>query len=357
MRPATRPCLAGPVTRRSRSCAMTSRARPIRPSRRPSPRLCRCARPTLSRTFRSANGIRARWRAKMSPIWCRHLPRCSGTLRSSNQREAPLVEPTCSTLCGPITRQDLSTWTGNLDNPSSFTAEIRSLGGGLASSPSRFTNPGLHHQTTCLPQNSVPRSGSTRLTTISCSSKNGTTRSFISSAAASERPVAIEIPIWLTDDDTRVILKRGRNQPRVIGIVVQFMMVDIRMGCSVTCEITIDALRRWFALDDLIPLIYPGDGLAFLILGDTIEEAANHAYLLGEEVTPPHLISGRMIALRFIAAASPVQGRTNERRKSGPYGGRLILVVGRLIPSQSFQTTASIDRRSSANLHSVWERK
>jgi len=127
------------------------------------------------------------------------------------------------------------------------------LGGGLASSPSRFTNPGLHHQTTCLPQNSVPRSGSTRLTTISCSSKNGTTRSFISSAAASERPVAIEIPIWLTDDDTRVILKRGRNQPRVIGIVVQFMMVDIRMGCSVTCEITINALRRLFALDDLFP--------------------------------------------------------------------------------------------------------
>jgi hypothetical protein len=80
-----------------------------------------------------------------------------------------------------------------------------------------------------------------------------------------------------------VILKRGHDQPRVIGDVVQFVMEDIRTGCSVTCQITIGALRRWFSLDDTDTLTYPGDGLAFLTLRDAIEEAANHAYLRGEK--------------------------------------------------------------------------
>jgi hypothetical protein len=79
------------------------------------------------------------------------------------------------------------------------------------------------------------------------------------------------------------MLKRGPDQPRVIGDIVQFVMQDIRTGCRVTCQITIEVLRRWFALDDTETLAYPGDGLAFLILRDAIEEAANHAYLRGEK--------------------------------------------------------------------------
>jgi hypothetical protein len=69
----------------------------------------------------------------------------------------------------------------------------------------------------------------------------------------------------------------------VIGDVIQFEMEDIRTGCSITCQITTEALRRWFALDDSDTLTYPGDGLAFLVLRDAIEEAANHAYLRGEK--------------------------------------------------------------------------
>jgi hypothetical protein len=69
----------------------------------------------------------------------------------------------------------------------------------------------------------------------------------------------------------------------VVGDAVEFVMEDVRTGGSVTCRITIEALRRWFAVDDPGTWTYPGDGLAFLILRDAIEEAANHAYLRGEK--------------------------------------------------------------------------
>jgi len=84
-----------------------------------------------------------------------------------------------------------------------------------------------------------------------------------------------------------VVLKRGRDQPRAVGDVVQFVMEDIRTGGSVMCQITNDALRRWFEIDNPDGTwTYPGHGLAFLILRDAIEEAASHAYLRGET---PHL--------------------------------------------------------------------
>ena len=79
-----------------------------------------------------------------------------------------------------------------------------------------------------------------------------------------------------------MILKRRHNQPCVIGDVVQFVMEDIRTGCSVTCQITSEALRHWFSLENPGTFTYPGDGLAFLMLRDSIEEAANYAYLRGE---------------------------------------------------------------------------
>jgi hypothetical protein len=70
----------------------------------------------------------------------------------------------------------------------------------------------------------------------------------------------------------------------VVGDAVQFVMEDIRTGDSVACQITIDALRHWFVIDNPDSTwTYPGDGLAFAILRDTIEEAANHAYLGGEK--------------------------------------------------------------------------
>ena len=60
-------CSAGPATQRSRSCATTSPARPIRPSRRRSPRPCRCARPRWSPTSISASGTSRSRRARTSP--------------------------------------------------------------------------------------------------------------------------------------------------------------------------------------------------------------------------------------------------------------------------------------------------
>jgi hypothetical protein len=61
-------------------------------------------------------------------------------------------------------------------------------------------------------------------------------------------------------------------------------MEDVRTSGSVICQIAHDALRRWFAIDNPDgSLTYPGDGLAFLILRDAIEEAASYAYLRGEK--------------------------------------------------------------------------
>ena len=79
-----------------------------------------------------------------------------------------------------------------------------------------------------------------------------------------------------------MVLKRRHDLPRVAGDAVEFVMEDVRTGGSVICQITIEALRRWFAVYDP-DTTYPGDGLAFLILTDAIEEAANYTYLRGEK--------------------------------------------------------------------------
>jgi hypothetical protein len=105
-------------------------------------------------------------------------------------------------------------------------------------------------------------------------------------AAPTEPPVfivAAEKPFG-SRKQQGVPLKRGSDQPCVVGDVVQFVMEDIRTGDSVTCQITIEALRRWLAdISEPSALSYPGDGLAFLMLRDAIEDAANHAYLQGEK--------------------------------------------------------------------------
>jgi hypothetical protein len=79
-----------------------------------------------------------------------------------------------------------------------------------------------------------------------------------------------------------VVLKRRHDLPRAVGDAVEFVMEDVRTGGRVTCQITIEALRRWFAGYDPVTN-YPGDGLAFFIHRDAIEEAANHTYLRGEK--------------------------------------------------------------------------
>ena len=83
-------------------------------------------------------------------------------------------------------------------------------------------------------------------------------------------------------DGQGVVLKRRHDLRRVVGDAVEFVMEDVRTSGRVTCQITIEALRHWFALYDP-DTNYPDDGLAFLIHRDAIEEAANYTYLRGEK--------------------------------------------------------------------------
>src|SRR5437660_1169878 len=92
MRAARRRCSAGRATRRSRSCATISRAKPTPQSRRRSPRRSRCAGRSTRLTFTSASGTSRARRARTSKAtsWRRHLAR--GDLGESFFFKKPVAE-------------------------------------------------------------------------------------------------------------------------------------------------------------------------------------------------------------------------------------------------------------------------
>src|ERR1044072_7032783 len=85
---ATRRCSDGLATSRPRSCATSSRARPILPSRRTSQPLFRNAIPRSPRTSSSASGIYPLRCARISMACSPRRRRCSGTWKRRASRKA-----------------------------------------------------------------------------------------------------------------------------------------------------------------------------------------------------------------------------------------------------------------------------
>src|SRR5689334_424778 len=89
MRAATRRRSAGRATPRWRSCATISRARPILPSKKRSPRRCRCAGRNIRRTSISGSGTSRARRARTSTASWSRRRRCSGIYpRQASDAEA-----------------------------------------------------------------------------------------------------------------------------------------------------------------------------------------------------------------------------------------------------------------------------